>query len=779
MSFASRYVYYSVFFLGLIILLAVFANINYFYQSPSPPSASGNIHYNITSYNISLSLDNIIKYAKIQHFKVLSNLTKDSLGPIVNQTGNMNIIDSLKKILELNATLVSPVRYWEAEDLIQFLNASFFSYRIMHSYTIPLSDKENETWTQNYLTFNISKFNVTIYNNTYTPSTNVTAHLSIINSTIVVLKPTEYNIWPSGTFNEIGFYDVYGESYRITYSYPYISGNYLVFVPAQTASSGLIYFTKYLYIQGGISIALEGGATESNTPSIADGFYIGIAYGYVTSWAFNIYSIQKTIYGSGFPYSGSVAFPANTYAIVVQFDPLGPNVNFFISNGNVRYQISYVGLGISYRIGQLLYFNVTLQNGIITAYVANVNTGQYVKLSVALSNFDWYPTLQNGLYTIYLGGATGTGDGNWYINYASMRYYIPNFMEISYVNLQGEGYTYNGTNPLTWLQNNTYYKLLRYGDGPYQFSLTYTMFANQSYKEYVKVFANDTLIMDMHYGNIIIKRNYTGLVGWINATPAIVQNQYGGYNYTLKFSINITTFPVPDYVVIHPPPSEVFKNNYAFEYLEWTEYRLLAENIYNFTIQFTDNVTAHLNYNYTKFWKAEAYGITAELIAHNIRNISSSYQHQYPIEALWDENGTQYEANINLALILENLMPVNVTIGNYYNVTSFYPIAGHWINNWSYVYVNVQDLPEYWLNNTVFLQYNYTYLSDIASLYKYFSYWQIPNGTYNNVTLYSPLPTTIIFHYGTYYLNITPIIFYNTTTTLKLSYNDTAEYKFY
>jgi hypothetical protein len=125
-------------------------------------------------------------------------------------------------------------------------------------------------------------------------------------------------------------------------------------------------------------------------------------------------------------------------------------------------------------------------------------------------------------------------------------------------------------------------------------------------------------------------------------------------------------------------------------------------------------------------------------------------------------------------------MPINITIGKYYNITSLYPVKGVWVTNLSYVYVNVQKLPQYWIRNTTFLQYNYTYLTDIGNMYsKFFSHWRIPNGTYNNVTLYDPLPTYIIFHYGTYYLKITPIEFYNITVTLNLAYNDSAEYKNY
>jgi hypothetical protein len=306
------------------------------------------------------------------------------------------------------------------------------------------------------------------------------------------------------------------------------------------------------------------------------------------------------------------------------------------------------------------------------------------------------------------------------------------------------------------------------------------MWGNNSnpYIEFVKIFTNDTLTMKMRYGDIIVNRNYTGLVGWINASPVVIPNQFGGYNYTLQFSWNIETFPVPDYVVNHPPPSSVFHNNYAFEYLEWNEYRLLSNQIYNFTIQFTNNVSEHLNNNYTEYWRDEALAIVTEMLTHDLHNISSEYQHQYPIQALWDGNGTQYEVNENLALILENLMPVNITIGQHYNITSFYPVDGYWVSNWSYDYVNVQTLPQYWANNTVFLQYNYTYLTDLGSIYRYFSLWQIPNGTYNNVTLYNPLPKSIMFHYGTYYLNITPIEFYNISFTLSLAYNATAEYKF-
>jgi hypothetical protein len=700
--------------------------------------------------------------------------------PILKQVENgENIVTAIKEILSINASEIAPVAYWEAEDLAQFLNASFVGYKVLHSYTIPLAPNENESWTQNYLSFNITKFNVAIYNNSYTPSTNVSYSLRIINKTIVLLKGETCNIWPGGSFSEEGFYNVHPFSYDITSLWPYVSGNELVFVPAQNASSGLIYFSKDLYIQGGVSVALIGGATEYTTPGIADGFYIGIAYGHVTSWVFCLLPVQYEVHGGVWAPHGAVAFPKNTYAIVAQYDPLGPNINFFITNGTYRYQITYY-VHVCYNLGQLIYFNVTLDNGIITAYVKNIDTGQSCVLSVNLTDFYWYPELLGGLYTIYLGGATGQDDGNWFITHAWMNYNIPYaFIQNSTVILQLNGYTYNGTVPLTWLQNDTEYHILRQGDGPYTFSLKYIMLGNESYNEFVKVFTNDTLEMVMRYGNIIVHRNYTGLIGWINATPVIIPNQYGGYNYTLKFSWDIQTFPVPDYVIHHPPASSVFNNNYAFEYLEWAEYRLLADNIYNFTIQFTDNVSQHLNYNYTEFWRDEAYAIVAEMLAHNIHNISAKYQHQFPIQALWDGNGTQYEANENLALILENLMPVNITVGQHYNVMSFSPVRGEWVSNWSYNYVNVQTLPPYWANYTVFLQYNYTYLTDMGSIYKYFSYWQIPNGTYNNVTLYNPLPTNIVFHYGTYYLSITPIEFYNITSTLGLTYNDSAEYKVY
>jgi hypothetical protein len=562
-SFGSRYVYYATMFLGFIILLAAFTGINYFYQSPIPPVASMNIQYNMPSYNITVSLQDLITFAKAQNFTPLSNLNNDNFIPILNESENgENVTNAIKEILSMNASEIAPIPYWEAEDLAQFLNVSFMGYEILHSYAIPLSPSENESWTLNYLSFNITKFNVTIHNYSYTPSTNVIYSLSIINETIPQI------IWVSSP---------------------------------------------------------------------------------------------------------------------------GPN-------------------------GTIIYKE------------------------------------------------------------------IKNCIQSSTIILQVNGYTYNGTVPMTWLQNNTEYHLLRQGDGPYTFSLKYVMWGNnpQPYSEFVKIFTNDTLVMKMRYGNITVNRNYTGLIGWINATPEVVPNQFGGHNYILKFSLNIQTYPVPDYVTHHPPPSSVFNNNYAFEYLEWNEYRLLAENIYNFTIQFTNNVTQHLNYNYTEFWRDEAYGIVTEMLAHDLHNnVSSKYQHQYPIQALWDGNGTQYEANENLALILENLMPVNITIGQHYNITSFYPVYGEWVPNWSYVYVNVQCLPQYWANNTVFLQYNYTYLTDIGSTNKYFSDWQIPNGTYNNVTLYSPLPTSIVFHYGTYYLNITPIEFYNITSTLGLIYNDTAEYKIF
>ena len=777
-SYGSRFVYYATHFLAFMILLAAFIGINYLYQSPTPPPASGNIQYNISSYNITVSPQSVMTLAEAQNFTPLSGLTNDNFMPILKENGSgENIITAIKEILSLNASLIAPVAYWEAEDLVQFLNASFTGYKILHSYTIPLSPEENESWTWNYLSFNITKFNVTVYNNSYPPSTNVSYSLRIINKSIVILIPKKYIIWPEGSFNEEGFCNIYGDSWDITSLWPYVSGNELVFVSAQPSSSGLIYFSKELYIQGGVSVALIGGATTYTTQYLADGLYIGLAYGEVTSWVFNIPYVQRISYG-GFPWMGGVAFPSNTYAIVVQYDPLGPNVNFFVTNGTYKYQITYY-VDVSYSLGQLIYLNMTLDKGIITAYLENLNTGQSCVLSVSLTDFDWHPQLQSGLYTIYLGGATGKDDGNWFITNAWMNYNIPYFIQNSTVILQLNGYTYNGTVPLTWLQNNTEYYILRKGDGPYTFTLKYEMLGNESYNEFVKVFTNDTLVMDMRYYTIIVNRNYTGLIGWINATPTVVPNQYGGYNYTLKFSWDIQTFPVPSYVIHHPPPSSVFSNNYAFEYLEWAEYRLLADNIYNFTIQFTENVSQHLNYNYTKFWRDEAYAITVELLAHNIHNISTKYQHQFPIQALWDGNGTQYEANENLALILENLMPVNITIGQHYNITSFSPVRGEWVSNWSYDYINVQTLPQYWANYTVFLQYNYTYLTDMGSIYKYFSYWQIPNGTYNNVTLYSPLPTNIVFHYGTYYLSITPLEFYNITSTLGLAYNDTPEYNLY
>jgi hypothetical protein len=769
-SYGSRFVYYATHFLGFLIILTIFIGISYFYQPPAPPPAYGNIQYNISSYNMSIDPQGLITFAKAQNFTPLSNLDTDNFIPIIKESeGGENITTAIKEILSMNASQIAPIPYWEAEDLAQFLNASFVGYKVLNSYTIPLSPNENETWTMNYLTFNITKFNVTIYNESYTPSTNVSYTLKIINKSIPVIRHKTYTLFPGGSYNLIGF-----NNFQPTYSWPYTSGGELVLVPSgQRQSTGMLYTVTYLNPQE-FNVSLLGGGS----PGSADGFYIGIANGFVTSWTFYPPFAQHQIYGGDWSPLGAVPFPGNTWAIVVTYDPLGPNINFIVVNNGYRYEITY-WVNQPYNSGDQLQFNVTITGETIKATVFDVNTGAKTTMTLPLSAFDWQPQLVPGLYTVYVGGANGYFTSTWYVYNVQMSYGVIDFVQKSTVVLSGDGYTYNGSDPLTWLQNNTVYHLLRQGDGPYTFNLVYVMWGNSTkpYNEFIKIFTNDTLTMKMRYGDIIVNRNYTGLVGWINATPAVVPNQFGGYNYTLQFSWNIETFPVPDYVLNHPPPSTVFRNNYAFEYLEWNEYRLLANEIYNFTIQFTDNVSQHLNNNYTVYWRDEAYAIADEMLAHNLHNISSEYQHQYPIQALWDGNGTQYEVNENLALILENLMPVNITIGQHYNITSFYPVDGYWVSNWSYDYVNVQTLPQYWANDTVFLQYNYTYLTDLGSTYRYFSLWQIPNGTYNNVTLYNPLPTNIVFHYGTYYLNITPIEFYNVSTTLSLAYNATAEYK--
>jgi len=559
-GYGSRFVYYATLFLGFLIILTIFTGISYFYQSPTPPPAYGDIQYNISSYNMSISPQDLITFAKAQNFTPLSNLNTDNFIPILNESERgENIITAIKEILSMNASQIAPIPYWEAEDLAQFLNASFVGYKVLHSYTVPLLPNVNETWTMNCLSLNITKFNVTVYNETYAPSTNVSYSLNI--------------------------------------------------------------YTQY--------------------------------------------------------------------------------------------------------IPQYIYHYLPGPNGTVIVIT------------------------------------------------------IVNCIEEATVVLSIHGYTYNGSDPTTWLNENQNYRVLRHGDGPYNITLTYFMTGKSGhpYSEFIEIFTNDTLNMPMRYGDISVARNYTGLIAWINATPVVTPNWFGGTNYFLQFSTSANAFPVPVYVIKHPPPSSVFKHNYAFEYLEWAEYKNLANAIYNYSWQFVNNITKFNGTNVTQYWRAEAYAVAGELLTHDIRNVSASYQHAYPIQALWDGNGTQSEVNLNLALILENLMPVNVTVGQHYNVTSFYPVDGYWVSNWSYDYVNVQTLPKYWANDTVFLQYNYTYLTDLGSTYRYFSLWQIPNGTYNNVTLYNPLPTNIVFHYGTYYLDITPIEFYNVSTTLSLTYNATAEYK--
>jgi hypothetical protein len=474
-----------------------------------------------------------------------------------------------------------------------------------------------------------------------------------------------------------------------------------------------------------------------------------------------------------------VPFPGNTWAIVVTYDPFGPNINFIVVNNGYRYEITF-WVNQPYNSGDWLQFNVTITGETIKATVFDESTGVETTITLPLTAFDWQPQLAPGLYTVYVGGATGGVTSTWYVYNVQMSYDVIDFVQKSTVVLSGGGYTYNGSDPLTWLQNNTDYRLLRQGDGPYTFNLVYIMWGNSTkpYNEFIKIFTNDTLYMPMRYGDIIVNRNYTGLVAWLNASPVSVPNQFGGYNYSLRFTWVFRTYPVPVYVVNHPPPSSVFTHDYAFEYLEWAEYKDLAGAVYNYSWQFVNNVTKSNGTNVTQYWRAEAYAVAGELLAQNVHNVSASYQHAYPIQALWDGNGTQSEADLNLALILEDLMPVNITVGQHYNVTNIYPVEGYWVDNWTYDYVNVQCIPPLWQNDTVFLQYNYTYLADLAGTYKYFALWQVPNGTYNNVTLYNPLPTTIVFRYGTYYLDLTPIEFYNVSTVLSLSYNASAEYRY-
>jgi hypothetical protein len=560
-DYGKRYIYYATQFLALIILLAIFTGLGYVIQGPNVPPTSGNVNYTVTTWQADVTPQLVMATALNASFAPLPNLSVDSFIPVLNQSTNgPTIVNALKRILAENASEIAPVPYWEAEDLAQFLNASFKGYKVLDAYSVPILPFENQSWTRNDVVINVTEFNVTVFNESYAPSTNVSYSLNI--------------------------------------------------------------YTQY--------------------------------------------------------------------------------------------------------IPQYIYHYLPGPNGTVITIV------------------------------------------------------IVNCIEVANVVLTIHGYTYNGSDPTTWLNENHHYRILRHGDGSYNITLTYFMAGNSghSYSEFIEIFANDTLNMPMRYGDISVARNYTGFIAWINATPVVTPNWSGGTNYFLQFSTNVETFPVPDYVVRHSPPSSVFKHNYAFEYLEWAEYKDLANVVYNYSWQFVNNITRYNGTNVTAYWRAEAYAVAGELLSQNVHNVSASYQHAFPIQALWDGNGTQSETDLNLALILEDLMPVNVTVGQHYNVTNVYPVEGYWVDNWTYDYVNVQDLPPLWQNDAVFLQYNYTYLADPASTYKYFALWQIPNGTYNNVSLYNPLPTTIVFRYGTYYLNITPIEFYNVSTVLSLSYNASAEYRY-
>lgn len=850
-SFGARYVYYAIIFIALLLLLAAFYSINVpTIPAPNIPTSPVGALNNATPYEmppispnslvnytanstfipvlssfykwVLLGYENAsnqsILYGFITHMHskkpILIDLYNDSyLVPVVNQTNKYNItmLESLKFLLSLNASIIPPVPYWEAADLAQFLNMTPTGYTLLKSGAVPLSDKENQTWTQNYVEFNITKYEVHIYSVTYPPSTNVTFH--VVNSLKAIPKYyIRYLVlWPSYPPYPFGTEGFSGD--KVT-----INGNDICFVnPVQRGNTGLIYTVQSIAFvpNSSLSIVMKGGATTSTCPGDpADYFEVGIAFGEPTTWSLIWNSNVHVIYMEGHHGAwvhGNTWLPVSNFVILAQWDQFLDINEIDIWYNNNWYEFVWHGnnQNLGYQLGDVLYENLTITPTEVIYTVINLNNSEHVNITVPFSLITQKtgapaPKLQSGIYTIFIGGVSGGVSSNWYANYAALRYEVVNYTQVWTQNITFDGYTYNGTDPITWFENGSTFKIVRVGDGPFTINVSLTFWGNSTkpYNETIWIFSNDTLVMDMRYGDLVIPRNYTALYYQINVTPWTIPNQYGGYNYTFNLSYLFIWNPVPDYVVVHPPPSFVFNNNFAAEYLEWAEYKMLADEIENYSIAFTENVTNHMNQNYTKYWMAEAYAITANMLVHQFKtNISAKYQHPYPIMALWDGNATQYEANLNLALILENLMPVNMTVGEYYNLTDMLHPNGYWVKNWSYDFVDVVQIPPYWQNFTSYISGNVkvdssqsygfngwsiAYLTDLGSHDQFFTIWQRPNITnvsdskivYYNVTFYNPLPQEILYHYGSYYLQIPPIMFFNITAVQTgLVYNETVLYE--
>jgi hypothetical protein len=376
-----------------------------------------------------------------------------------------------------------------------------------------------------------------------------------------------------------------------------------------------------------------------------------------------------------------------------------------ITQGNVTYVYEYyimevVGTAYLYANNQLInsqnfnyifywwggnYSNTVYGDTVILPGVQKQVYGSY---SVYSGPGYYTYTVQNGNKTIVYNIYYPTGP------YSSTTSYNFNWYEYNIV-LQIKVQVFNGSNPITYVNNDTYY------NRTINATVSYTTWSSlpHSYIVVIKTFDN------IKYGNFTIIRRWNA--GFVQIIP-LPDTQISGNNidHYLTFSALSKIAKQPEWVFNHTPEDEIYNENYANEYGELVYYYTL----YKFLYQLVQNNTIPYYYSYIK-WEVD---ILANEIALNMTINGCSYSTSFNpyLTALLNGKGNQS---------LVAMQPVLIdSWGMYYHVfNGTYNVKNS--NNWVYSIIYGFTIPQIWLNSTPYIVIN--------------------NGT--NVTAYLTDPTNI------------------------------------
>jgi len=312
---------------------------------------------------------------------------------------------------------------------------------------------------------------------------------------------------------------------------------------------------------------------------------------------------------------------------------------------------------------------------------------------------------------------------------------------------------FNGTNPETEVNNNTYY------NRTINAIVSYTTWSSlpHSYIAVIKTFDN------IKYGNFTIIRRWNA--GFVQIIP-LPDTQISGNNidHYLTFSTLSKIAKQPEWVFNHTPEDEIYNENYANEYGELVYYYAL----YKFLYHLVQNNTIPYYYSYIK-WEVD---ILANEIGLNMTVNNSSYDTVNPyLTALLNGKGNQSLVTMQPVLIDSWGMYYHVFNGTYYVQNE----------SWEYSMVYGFTIPKIWLNSTPYIVLDKTnvtaYLTDPTNIEHSPSvFWW-----YNPSTLmYNNLPTDgkNVTFYTWYMLNSDlPIFFEKEEQNVTIEYYNSTVYE--